>query len=94
MSDLQAYGFAFITPLIIRSLVPPKKFYPVLLVTDNAKQIKENAINFFMQETSYSTYMPNSSVVSNFSMSSFFYRFQRQANFKGFTIASLNLKCE
>ena len=41
MAELQAYGFAFITPLIIRSLVPPKKFYPVLLVTDNAKQIKE-----------------------------------------------------
>lgn len=41
MSELQAYGFAFITPLIVRSLIPPKRFYPILLVTDNAKQIKD-----------------------------------------------------
>lgn len=41
MSELQAYGFAFITPLIVRSLVPPKRFYPILLTVDNAKQIKE-----------------------------------------------------
>lgn len=39
---VEAYGFAYHSPLILWQLLPPKKYFPVLLANDSPSQIKDD----------------------------------------------------
>ena len=49
MAEVKVFGIAFHSPLLIFNLIPPEKFHPILLVSENRKEIREQ-INGRMSE--------------------------------------------